>query len=151
MTDPRAMDTSLTLRTAAARLDELRWREALGAAAGAEEAEDLVGLGPALTRHEALELLALSEVVARKAVLGRQTTVRAARSAGASWEEVALALGTTAAQAEQDHDRWLTSLRTAETRPALRLPRRSWSCASGGPAPCGHGDTRAWSRRRGRV
>ena len=119
MTDPQAMDTSLTLRTAAARLDELRWREALGAAAGAEEAEDLVGLGPALTRREALELLALSEVVARKAVVGRQTTVRAARSAGASWDDVARALGTTAERAERDHERWLASLPVADDPPAL--------------------------------
>ncbi len=107
MPDPSAMDTSLTLRTAAARLDELRWREALSGAAGAQEADDLVGLAPQLTRHEALELLALSEVVARKAVSGRQTTVRAARAAGAGWDEVATALGTTAERARQDHDRWL--------------------------------------------
>lgn len=114
MTDPVAMDTSLTLRTAAARLDELRWREALSAATGAQDAEDLVGLAPQLTRREALELLALSEVVARKAATGRQTTVRAARATGASWAEVARALGSTEDRVREDHERWLAGLGETE-------------------------------------
>lgn len=101
------MEASLTLRTATARLDELRWREALAGAAGVEDAEDLVGLGPQLTRHEALELLALGEVVARKARSGRQTTVRAALTAGASWAQVAQALGTGEEQVRAEHGRWL--------------------------------------------
>src|SRR6266851_5441851 len=42
--------------------------------------------GP-LSRQEALELLALSEVIARKAAYGRQLTVRSARAARASWTQ----------------------------------------------------------------
>lgn len=107
MTDPDRLDTRLTLRVAVARLDELRIREALGGAAGIEDPDDLVGLAPQLTRHEALELLALTEVVARKAVAGRQLSVRTALAAGATWDEVAASLGTTAQAAEDAYRRWV--------------------------------------------
>ena len=46
-----------------------------------------------LSRDEILEMLALSEVVIRKASYGRQAIVRAARGAGASWSHVGSALG----------------------------------------------------------
>jgi hypothetical protein len=58
--------------------------------------------GP-LSRHEALELLALSEVIARKAAYGRQLTVRSARAAGASWTQIGAALGTTKQSAWEAH------------------------------------------------
>jgi hypothetical protein len=61
----------------------------------------------ALTREEALELLALGEVIARKAAYGRQLTVRTARSAGASWSQVGAALGTTKQSAWETHTRWI--------------------------------------------
>ncbi|MEV5572482.1 hypothetical protein AB0L06_20760 [Spirillospora sp. NPDC052269] len=82
-----------TLVTAVARFDDLRTREAL--------ADD------ALTKPEALELLALGEVIARKAGYGRQLTVRTARRAGASWSQIGGALGTTKQAAWEAHQRWI--------------------------------------------
>jgi hypothetical protein len=60
-----------------------------------------------LTQHDALELLALSEVIARKAVYGRQLTVRSARLAGASWSQIGAALGTTKQSAWEAHNWWI--------------------------------------------
>ncbi len=87
------MERSHTLATSARRLDDLRGRELLAM--------------PGLTAEEALELLALSEALARKAVYGRQLTVRSARSAGASWADIGRALGTTKQSAWEAHQRWL--------------------------------------------
>ena len=56
---------------------------------------------------EALELLALSELIARKAAYGRQLTVRSARVAGASWTQIGAALGTTKQSAWEAHNRWI--------------------------------------------
>jgi hypothetical protein len=76
-----------------------------------EEALGLLGTadgGPLpLDRSEALELLALGEVIARKAGYGRQLTVRSARAAGASWAEIGTALGTTRQSAWEGHRRWI--------------------------------------------
>lgn len=60
-----------------------------------------------LTREEALEMLALSEVVIRKAGYGRQAMVRSARGAGASWNQIGAALGTTKQAAWEAHNRWI--------------------------------------------
>ena len=49
--------------------------------------------------HESLELLALGEVVARKAHDSRLIGIRAALRGGASWDEIADALGVTPQQA----------------------------------------------------
>ncbi len=59
-----------------------------------------------LTREETLEMLALSEVVIRKAGYGRQAVVRTAREAGASWSQIGAALGTTKQAAWEAHSRW---------------------------------------------
>lgn len=85
-----------TLPAAAARFEELRTRDAL--------AGD--GVAP-LVREEALELLALGEVIARKAGYGRQLSVRSARAAGASWAEIGTALGTSRQAAWETHQRWI--------------------------------------------
>ena len=87
------------LTTAVARLDAPPARDT-PATAQAELVADGVLSGPgvyrdALTAAEALELLALTEVVVRKARYGRQLTVRSARAAGASFAEIGRALGTT--------------------------------------------------------
>jgi hypothetical protein len=82
-----------TLSSAVARFEELRTRDSLGE--------------PPLGRAEALELLALGEVVARKSGYGRQLTVRTARTAGASWAEIGAALGTTRQSAWEGHRRWI--------------------------------------------
>jgi hypothetical protein len=76
-------------------------RDALATVTG-ENAVDGEHAGP-LTREEALEMLALSEVVIRKAGYGRQALVRTARDAGASWTQVGTALGTTKQAAWEAH------------------------------------------------
>ena len=110
---PDDVEREHTLATATARFDELRLRDALAPHAGTHPAPD-GGTGdgeghgtPALTRQEALELLALGEVIARKAAYGRQLTVRSARAAGASWAQIGAALGTSKQSAWETHARWL--------------------------------------------
>ncbi|WP_055492899.1 hypothetical protein [Streptomyces sp. TP-A0356] len=111
MTTPENVEPRYTLLTAAARLDELRARESLaGAGSGAGQPD----------RGELLELLALSEVVARKAAYGRQLTVRAARAAGASWAQIGAALGTSRQAACEAHARWLDAHAAAYGRPGRR-------------------------------
>src|ERR1700710_3040712 len=86
MAVPDDLERQHTLSTATTRYDELRMRDALAAMA-----EDRTAVP--LSREESLELLALSEVVIRKAGYGRQSMVRTARSAGASWTQIGTALG----------------------------------------------------------
>jgi hypothetical protein len=93
MTTPEALEREHTLVTATARLDQLRGWEALGE--------------PGLGREEALEALALAEVVTRKAGYGRQLTIRAARTAGASWSQIGAALGVSKQSAWEAHTRWI--------------------------------------------
>ncbi|MCX5556154.1 hypothetical protein [Streptomyces sp. NBC_00038] len=108
MTTPQSIEPQHTLLTAVARLDELRVRESLAGAGSDAEALDRAGL---------LELLALSEVVARKAAYGRQLTVRAAREAGASWSQIGAALGTSKQAAWEAHTRWIDTQAEAFGRP----------------------------------
>jgi hypothetical protein len=93
MADIDALERQFTLTAAVARFEELRTRDSLGE--------------PPLTRVEALELLALGEVIARKSGYGRQLSVRSARTAGASWAEIGQALGTTRQSAWEAHRRWI--------------------------------------------
>ena len=104
MPTPADLERQYTLATAVARFDELRMQDLL-----APGTEDLpAGEQPRpLSREEALELLALSEVIARKAAYGRQITVRSARAAGASWTQIGAALGTTKQSAWEAHSRWI--------------------------------------------
>src|SRR4051794_25896893 len=96
MATPDELERQHTLSTATTRYDELRMRDALATMSDG-----------ALSRAETLELLALSEVVIRKAGYGRQTMVRSARSAGASWAQIGAALGTTKQSAWEAHNRWI--------------------------------------------
>ena len=93
MTTPDALEREHTLATAATRYDQLRAWEALGE--------------PRLGRDESLELLALAEVLSRKAAYGRQLSVRTARAAGASWSQIGAALGTSKQAAWEAHARWI--------------------------------------------
>jgi len=97
---PDELERRHTLSTATTRYDELRMRDALAAMAGEGDASPL-------TRDEALEMLALSEVVIRKAGYGRQAMVRSARGAGASWTQIGSALGSTKQAAWESHNRWI--------------------------------------------
>jgi hypothetical protein len=106
MPTPADLERQYTLATAVARFDELRMRDLL--APGGEDlpAGQQPEPGP-LSQQEALELLALGEVIARKAAYGRQLTVRSARAAGASWTQIGAALGTTKQSAWEAHSRWI--------------------------------------------
>jgi hypothetical protein len=105
MTTPDSLETQHTLTTAVARYNELRARDLLASAAGLDS-EDPAAPAP-LPATEALELLALSEVITRKAGYGRQLTVRSARVAGASWSQIGAALGTSKQSAWEAHSRWI--------------------------------------------
>ena len=96
--DVDELERRLTLPAAVTRFEELRTRDAL---------TDPDGGPPPLDRREALELLALGEVIARKAGYGRQLSVRTARASGASWAEIGSALGTTRQSAWEGHRRWI--------------------------------------------
>lgn len=93
MTTPDALEREHTLQTAVTRYNDLRMREALG--------ED------GLTVDESLQLLALGELIIRKAGYGRQLSVRGARSTGASWAQIGAALGMTRQSAWEAHTRWI--------------------------------------------
>src|SRR5258708_8229413 len=111
MVPPDELERQFTLQTATAGFDELRAREALASAPdNAAQQDDSQPAPPdpdtaPLTRDEALELLALSEVIARKAGYGRQLSVRSARGAGASWSQIRAALGTSKQAAWEAHGR----------------------------------------------
>jgi hypothetical protein len=105
MTTPGSLERQHTLATAVARYDDLRARDLLASTAAGMD-DDPFGPGP-LPRQEALELLALGEVIARKAAYGRQLTVRSARAAGASWSQIGAALGTSKQSAWEAHSRWI--------------------------------------------
>jgi hypothetical protein len=93
MITAEVLEKEVTLPGAAARHDVLWMRDA-------------VGESP-LNRDEALELLALGEVIARKAVYGRQLAVRSARASGASWSQIGAALGISKQAAWEAHGRWI--------------------------------------------
>jgi hypothetical protein len=105
MTTPDALESQFTLLTAVARHEHLRTRDAL-APRGVEPAEAEPQATP-LTRDEALELLALGEVIMRKAGYGRQLSVRTARAMGASWSQIGAALGISKQSAWETHLRWI--------------------------------------------
>ena len=111
MPTPEGLEREHTLATAVARFDELRTRESMAATAAELSADDPAATdpidAPPLRREEALELLSLGEVIARKAGYGRQLSVRAARAAGASWAQIGEALGTTKQSAWEAHSRWI--------------------------------------------
>jgi hypothetical protein len=113
MHTPEGLDGQFTMRTAAIRLDELRAREAL--ATFAEDVSDAAPPAP-LGCAEALELLALSEVLARKAQYGRQLSVRTARAAGASWSQIGAALGISKQAAWEAHGQWIDGQSEAHRR-----------------------------------
>jgi len=105
MTSPEEMERQHTLRTAVTRYEELRAREVL--ADSADGTAPAVADAERLPAAEVLELLALSEVIARKAGYGQQLAVRTARAAGASWASIARALGMSKQAAWEAHTRWI--------------------------------------------
>jgi alkylhydroperoxidase/carboxymuconolactone decarboxylase family protein YurZ len=97
---PDLLETEFSLPTAATRLDFLSRRDSGDTALnGVRDEEDHWGAIRAaeisLDVQESLELLALGEVVARKAHDSQLIGIRAALRGGASWEEIAAALAVT--------------------------------------------------------
>jgi hypothetical protein len=99
---PEALAEEFNLTTAATRLDFLRRRDngdtALNTVADLDQDDWSAALKASDTQldvAESLELLALGEVVSRKAHDSRLIGIRAALRGGASWEDVAAALGVT--------------------------------------------------------
>jgi hypothetical protein len=118
VTTPDELERRFTLKTATARFDSLWSRDCAvmsdPAEDGSDEPDDAgPGEEPAdptevgRRREEALELLALGEVIARKAGYGRQLMVAAARGAGASWSQIGAALGNSKQAAWEAHGRWI--------------------------------------------
>jgi hypothetical protein len=101
---PEALEPEFTLTTAATRLDFLSRRDNGDTSLNTvrEEDDDEAGSWATLRDadmqldvHESLELLALGEVIARKAHDSRLIGIRAALRGGASWDDIAAALGVT--------------------------------------------------------
>lgn len=99
---PDVLETEFSLTTAATRLDFLSRRDNGDTAFNSVRDDDWSSFRVAATSldvHEALELLALGEVVARKAHDSRLVGMRAALRGGAGWEQIAAALDVTPAEA----------------------------------------------------
>ena len=96
---PEALEPEFTLTTAATRLDFLSRRDSGASALNVvhEDDEDhwnaMKGQDTSLDTYEALELLALGEVISRKAHDSQLIGIRAALRGGATWEQIAEALG----------------------------------------------------------
>ena len=96
---PEALEPEFTLTTAATRLDFLSRRDSGASALNVVHDDDedhwnaMKGADTSLDTYEALELLALGEVIARKAHDAQLIGTRAALRGGASWEQIAEALG----------------------------------------------------------
>jgi hypothetical protein len=98
---PEALEPEFTLTTAATRLDFLSRRDGGVSALNVVHQDDedhwdaLKGQDTSLDTYEALELLALGEVISRKAHDSQLIGMRAALRGGAGWEQIAEALGVT--------------------------------------------------------
>ena len=102
---PEALEPEFTLTTAATRLDFLSRRDSGGSALNTVHEDDddhwnaLKGTDTSLDTYEALELLALGEVISRKAHDAQLVGIRAALRGGAGWDQIAEALGVSPAAA----------------------------------------------------
>jgi hypothetical protein len=95
---PDLLEPEFSLTTAATRLDFLSRRDTGDTALNTVRDDDgdswlsIGSAGTSLDVQESLELLALGEVVSRKAHDSRLVGIRAALRGGASWEQIAAAL-----------------------------------------------------------
>jgi hypothetical protein len=102
---PDALEGEFSLPTAATRLDFLSRRDSGATTLNSvvENEDDWAAAfrtdATSLDVHEALEVLALGEVIARKAHGSLLIGLRAALRGGADWEQIAAALDRTPAQA----------------------------------------------------
>ena len=108
---PEALEDEFSLTTAVSRLDFLSRRDSadtpLNTVVDADEDDwsSIKATGTSLDVPEALELLALGEVIARKAHGSRLVGIRAALRGGAGWDEIAAALGLSPGEAWDLFDR----------------------------------------------
>ena len=114
---PEALAEEFSLPTAATRLDFLSRRDNGDTALNTVRDDDGDGWGSLreaadiqLDVHESLELLALGEVVARKAHDSRLIGMRAALRGGAGWDDIAAALGVTPRKAWELYTQAVTEL-----------------------------------------
>jgi hypothetical protein len=102
---PEALASEFSLTTAATRLDFLSRRDRGQAALNTVTQPDeddwssFKGVDTVLDVYEALELLALGEVIARRAHDSQLVGIRAALRGGADWAQIAQALGVTPPEA----------------------------------------------------
>lgn len=128
---PEALEREFSLSTAVTRLDFLSRRDSGAATLNSVADEDpddwsaIRDTGTNLDVPESLELLALGEVVARKARDSQLTGFRAALRGGAGWDEIAAALAVPPAEAwtayhrlieRQERDRVLEPAEAAVAR-----------------------------------
>ena len=99
---PEALEAEFSLTTAATRLDFLSRRDngdtTLNTVRDDDDEDGWASLKATDTQldvHESLELLALGEVVSRKAHDSQLIGIRAALRGGAGWDQIGTALGTT--------------------------------------------------------
>jgi hypothetical protein len=112
-TTPEVLEREFSLLTAVTRLDFLSRRDNVAVDEPNDSADDDDGwmrikdVTTSLDVDEALELLALGEVVARKAHEHRQLGIRAALRGGADWRDIGRALGISPRAAWERHVSWL--------------------------------------------
>ena len=111
---PEVLGREFSLMTAVTRLDFLSRRDNVALDRDFDSADDadddwkrIRNVDTSLDAEEALELLALGEVVARKAHDSRQLGIRAALRGGAGWDRIGTALGMSARSAWERHIAWL--------------------------------------------
>jgi len=97
---PETLEAEFSLPTAATRLDFLSRRDSgstdlntVRETADDDWATSLKDVDTSLDTYEALELLALGEVVSRKAHDSQLIGIRAALRGGAGWDQIGTALG----------------------------------------------------------
>ena len=123
---PEALEREFSLTTAATRLDFLSRRDSGDTAlntvheAGEDDWSSFKVAETSLDTYEALELLALGEVVSRKAHDSRLVGVRAALRGGADWEQIAEALGCTPQAAWDDFNASVSAELDADAADAVR-------------------------------
>jgi hypothetical protein len=111
--NPEVLESEFSLVTAVTRLDFLSRRDNVVLDRPNDSADDdddwtrIKDLPTTLDVDEALELLALGEVVARKAHEHRQLGIRAALRGGADWTQIGRALGVSPRAAWEGHVSWL--------------------------------------------
>ena len=121
-TTPDALEREFSLVTAVTRLDFLSRRDNVVLDEPNDSADDdddwlkIKDVTTTLDVDEALEVLALGEVVARKAHENRHLGIRAALRGGADWVQIGHAMGVSPRAAWERHTRWLDEQAAAGQR-----------------------------------